>query len=84
VGTRLSIIFALFCLCHVLTRRGTRQLGCRRKNVPEIALFLREFHGYFLFLVPMLGVHVDDPAFPFFLGEAIHEKNHLALLDSRR
>ena len=52
--------------------------------MPEIARFLGEFHGYFLFLVTVLRVDVHHSAFPLFLGEAVYQKNCLSALDAGR
>jgi len=52
--------------------------------MPEIARFLSEFHGHFLFLVAVLRVNVDHSAFPLFLGEAVYQKNRLSALYSGR
>lgn len=49
--------------------------------MPEVALFLGKFHSYFLFLVAVRRVHIDNAAFALFLGEAIHQENRLASFD---
>ena len=50
--------------------------------MPKAAFGLREFDSY-LVLAPMVGLKVDDTAFPLFLCEAVHEQDGLTLLHTR-
>jgi hypothetical protein len=81
-GNTRSVFAGARWLGYVLPHRHGSQLGRGREDVPKVALFLCEFDGYFLLLVPVCRVYIDHAAFPLFLGEAIHEKDRLASFDS--
>src|SRR5580704_11962621 len=51
--------------------------------MPEIAAPIGELDGHLLFAA-QIRPHVNDPTFPLFFGEAVHEQNRLPALNAWR